>query len=441
MANEAVEQGCGSGYHYTLTPFVYVRSAQENLTLTAGPRDPNVRLSDWGADFGANWQARIAADLRTSANQRIRDWIAHDISAHKVDNPYHPGAGGPDDSDVGGSGGNGQEGPAPNLPRANCGDPVNCATGNFWESYSDLVVAGRGRRLELARTYNSQDAVRASSPGPFGRGWSSSYRERLDVDDAGDVTVYHDDGATAWFRHNADGSYSPLAWAQSRLSRNLDGTYAYVLPDQRTLRFHASGRLESIEDRNANATSLSYDGQGRLGTVTEPGGRSVSFTYNADGTVASATTPAGRVVHYGYTGGDLTSVTDARGGVWQFTYDAQHLLTVVERPRGGQTQNTYDAQGRVIAQTDPLGHRTTWAYGESTTTVTHPRGEVTEMTFAQNLPTRIVTAKGTADEATKLITYDDAFNPTVVTDSRGHETHYGYDSDGNRTTVTDPLGP
>ena len=39
-----------------------------------------------------------------------------------------------------------------------CGDPVDTATGNYWASYIDLSILGRGVPLMFSRTYNSLDA-------------------------------------------------------------------------------------------------------------------------------------------------------------------------------------------------------------------------------------------------------------------------------------------
>src|SRR5262249_39190008 len=35
-------------------------------------------------------------------------------------------------------------------------NPVNCATGEFWHTFTDLAVPGRGPTLDLTRTYTSQ---------------------------------------------------------------------------------------------------------------------------------------------------------------------------------------------------------------------------------------------------------------------------------------------
>jgi RHS repeat-associated protein len=327
----------------------------------------------------------------------------------------------------------------PNLAHCHKRDPVDCATGNFTETYDDLAIGGLGN-LDLSRTYNSLGAAGASVPGRFGYGWSDSYGQRLAIDtDSDTATVIGAEGAEVAFYANGDGTYDHAPWVQATLRHDSDGTYDYTLPDRSSLRFGDTGRLIERRDRNDNVTDLDYDGSGRVASVTAPGGRSIAFAYNTDGTVASATSTAGREVHYGYTAGALTSVTDVRGGEWQFSYDSSHRITDVEDPRGHHTINAYDSSDRVVTQTDRRGHDTTWVYNADTTTVTEPEGRVTEMTFEHNLPTQIIAAKGTAEEATKHTAYDADANPIAVTDGRGHDWHYTYDAAGNRTSATDPL--
>jgi RHS repeat-associated protein len=64
-------------------------------------------------------------------------------------------------------------------------DPVNTASGNFWQTIEDLSVAGRGAPgapgipLDFSRTYNSQAT---ELNGPMGYGWTHSYNIYLDYE-------------------------------------------------------------------------------------------------------------------------------------------------------------------------------------------------------------------------------------------------------------------
>jgi RHS repeat-associated protein len=327
---------------------------------------------------------------------------------------------------------------APNLVQMGCGDPVNCATGNFTESYTDLSVSELGGPLQLGRAYNAL-AAPGSATGDFGRGWTSSFGAGLTFEGRL-VTVHQGDGSTVTFSPNGDGTYATSGWVQATLTRS-GGSYSYTLPDRTVYGFSGAGRLTSVTDANANLTSLAYDAAGRLATVTGPTGRTLTYVRNTDGTVASVSDSAGHSAQYGYTSGDLTHVTDVRGEITQFGYDGRHRLTTVTDPRGHVvTSNVYDASDRVTAQTDALNHTMTWDYATpGHTKITDAAGHVTDQAFDNNVPTSITRAAGTASASTTTITYDSRLNPVTVTDGRGKVWTYGYDAAGNRTNVTDPL--
>lgn len=96
-------------------------------------------------------------------------------------------------------------------------DPVNCATGDLWETYQELSVPGRGVPLNFSLTYNS---LAASQNSPVGFGWTDSYATGLSVDSAsGDVTISQENGATVVFTPASGGGYTAPSWAPAPWSR------------------------------------------------------------------------------------------------------------------------------------------------------------------------------------------------------------------------------
>jgi len=332
----------------------------------------------------------------------------------------------------------------PHTPNCHAGKPVNCNTGNYWESYTDFHVGGLGVGLDLDRTYNAQIAVSASSPGRFGYGWSSSFGDYLTIEQStGNVTVHQGNGSTVPFSPNDSGGYAAPGWVQATLTKQADGTYTYALPDHsRTFTFDSSGKLQSEADANGNTTNLTYDASGNLTTITDPASRTITLAYNGDGTVDHATDPAGHTVHYGYDpSGNLTDVTDVGGGVTHFGYDASHRLTTVTDPRGHTvTTNVYDASNRVTSQTDALNRTITWDYSTpGHTKITDPAGHLTDEQFGNGLPVSITKAAGTSAAATWTYAYDSSGNMLSKTDPNNHQWSYTYDAAGNRLSATDPL--
>ena len=324
----------------------------------------------------------------------------------------------------------------------NTGDPVNCATGNLFETVSDLFVPGRGRPLGLTRTYNAQRAANTTGPDALGWGWTDSYAMSLAIDPTTHgATVTQESGATVSFAASG-GAYVAPFWVLATLVKNGDGSYTFSLPDQRRDTFNVNGQLISETDRNGYVTTLSYT-SGRVSTVTDPAGRSLSFSYDGSGRLIGVKDPAGRSVSYGYdTANNLTSVTDPAGNVTRHGYDASHRLTTMTDAKGGTTTNVYDASSRVVSQTDPLGRITTLSYGGATTTVTDPAGDVTTKTFdAQGNLVSMTQGVGTPVAATSTFTYDaPTGEPVRATDPNGRVTSLSWDNRGNLLSKTDPLG-
>jgi RHS repeat-associated protein len=328
---------------------------------------------------------------------------------------------------------------------SSCGDPVNCATGDFSETQVDVAVAGRGVGLDLTRSYSAQEAAAAPAPGLFGYGWSNLFDDRLEVEEAGNrITVMRGDGSTIAFTKNAEGTFEAAVSPQAKLSGNAETGYTLTLPDQTRYGFAGSGRLTSVTDPNGNETTLSYGESGRLKAITDPAGREISLAYNAEGMVESAKDPMGHTVKYGYEGKELANVTmpGETSPRWQFKYDASHRMTTMINGRGGETKNEYDEANRIISQTDPAGRTLDFAYGGFHTKITDKAtGAVTDEWFTSyHEPFEITYGYGTADATTSTFTYNDKGAITSSTDGNGHATEYGYDSEGNRTSKLDAAG-
>jgi len=329
--------------------------------------------------------------------------------------------------------------------------PVNVGTGNFWHSFSDLVVPGRGQPLEISRTYNSLDATNA---GWFGSGWSSSYEMSLAVNGSTAV-VKQGNGSRTTFTQQGDGTWLAPPRAVSTLVDNGDGTWIFNCHGMDVVTFDSQGRLTSKQDLNGYTTTIAYSaGQA---VVTDPAGRTLTFTFTGARvtSVADSASPP-RTLTYSYSGSDLTDVVDAGDGHWQFTYDGSHRMLTMRSPRfygdttttpTPVTTNHYDAYGRVDWQTDPLGRLTTLEYATSWTTVprstivTDPKGNRVQYSYAYGMLTREVRGYGTPQAATWQYFYDPVSTAMTTTiDPNNHTWLATYDDNGNQESTTDPLG-
>jgi RHS repeat-associated protein len=371
----------------------------------------------------------------------------------------------------------------PNRTQCESGDSVNCASGNHTETQTDLSVGGRGPALTLTRTYNSQQAVRESKPGPFGYGWTGPYGAYLTFSewcesahsscteanaDGGWVTVHQANGSTVFFsRQEQHGKKEWVAGplVQSKLVEE-GANLVFRLPDGHTLTFDTAGHLtsqlgplkfftwtegtvpiSSEADRNGNALTFSYNAAGEMTAIADAAGRKISLSYDAEGQVTSATDPMGHTVKYGYEHGDLTSVTEPgeTSAHWRFAYNSLGEMTSETEGSNPASTTEYDSFHRVISQTDAMGRKRAWRYTTTAsgpqTTITEPNGSTTVEQFDdEGSPTSVTHAYGTSLATTSESEYNGQEELVSSTDPEGDKTTFTYDSEGNRTGETDPLG-
>ncbi len=337
------------------------------------------------------------------------------------------------------------------VAQGRCGDPVNTADGNFFDSYSDISVPGRGVPLAFERTYNS---LNAAQDGQLGYGWSFSYGMTVKEDAAsGKVTVAQENGSEVVFAAAAGGAYTAPPRVLASLKRETDNTWTFTRRAKTKFLFSPGGRLTGVRDLNGYTTQVSYPAADRI-VATEPAGRTLTMNLTSGriASVADSATPA-RTASFVYdASGDLTAATDVGGGVTRFSYNAEHRIVTVREPKYAtdttttptpQVTNVYDTEGRVVAQTDPLGATTQFDYTSiaSATKVTEPNGKVTLDRYENGLRVSTTEAFGTRDAATSTFAYDlNTLSLTDACDSDGRCSTASFDSRGNVLTQTDGLG-
>ena len=186
--------------------------------------------------------------LITRATPDVAYVIVHDTGNYFAVDSVCTDAAGTSATPVGGSVGDQMSGNLSMKPvQCQSGPhPVNCASGDFWHTFTDLSVPGRGVPLDLTRTYNSALTSTAST---FGYGWSSSYDMSLAVNGGtGDVTVTQEDGTTDTFEPNGSGGYTTLPSIFATLVQNGNGTYTFTRHSTQIFTFSSSGQLVSESD-------------------------------------------------------------------------------------------------------------------------------------------------------------------------------------------------
>ncbi len=356
------------------------------------------------------------------------------------------------------------EGPPPGGCEGQGGDPVDCFTGLFLHTRTDLSLPGSTLPIALTRTYRPRDTASRA----FGIGTNHMY----DIFTVGDTHPYTyqelilPDGGHVRFQRISQGAgfsdavyehtSSPtsfygavISWTGTRWRlRMKNGVEMYFSECEGCTSARAAALLE-YRDRWGNEITLERDSNRNLTRLTSPDGRSIDLTYDASNRITEARDNIGRIVRYEYdASGRLWKVTNPEGGIEEYGYDSSHRMTTVKKPNGSlMVTNVYDTNGRVTRQTLPDGGVYQFAYTLNGSTVirtdiTDPRGNVRRLVF--NTGGYVISetlALGKPEQQVMTYERDAATNLKMsTTDALGRRTSYSYDARGNVTSVTRLAG-
>ncbi|MDF3983822.1 DUF6531 domain-containing protein, partial [Luteibacter sp. PPL201] len=251
---------------------------------------------------------------------------------------------------------------AANVGFVSCGDPVNPANGNVYESEVDYADAAGTLRFE--RSYNSN--------GRFG-GWSTTLDTKVVVDRdpsfRGAVVVFQD-GRSALFT-NKNGVLTADGGEFGSLQKTASG-WAYRSPADDVMTFDAGGTLTRWDFPGgkfitvATTTTPPFD---QSQVVTDDMGR--SFVYNSSLALPKSLVVGDLTISYSVDSmRRLTGITKVRGG-WSssrsYLYEDTRFptkLTGIVDERGIRVSTwSYDASGRAISATEADGSgRFSFAY-------------------------------------------------------------------------------
>jgi RHS repeat-associated protein len=335
---------------------------------------------------------------------------------------------------------------------------VNLSTGNLMLAGTDFEIAGVGKKLRLARTYNSFDA-------PWGKvsqRWWQEYERYLHLF-TNEAVLYDATGATVRFTKNADGTFTTPKGYSKDLKKNADGTY--TLTDRKSGSkdtYDEHGTLTKVTDKNHGTLTVDQHDEGsehKGFKLTETrSGRWIDLV-KTDASQWQAEDHTGRTAVFDLdAAGNLAKTTDAEGKSTVFGYDSSDRLTKITTPEGRVTVFTYDEVNRVRsmlratefdAAAGHTGPTYTYAYSDAdpsaagTTTVTDPEQHATKYEHgADGGVTKVIDALGhtrkrTFDANRNIDTAEDAMG---VGGTAGNVTTYGWDARNNPTSAKLPTG-
>jgi RHS repeat-associated protein len=200
--------------------------------------------------------------------------------------------------------------------------------------------------------------------------------------------------------------------------------------------YDSANRLATITDSDGNVTTIERDGSGNPSAIVAPFGQRTTLAVDANGYLSHVTNPAGEAVQLTYNSGNaeglLATLTDPRGNVHRYFYDALGRLIRDENPAGGVTTlaRTDITDGHyAVTLTTALGLVTTYEVEELSTGDTRrvridPSGARTESLIRT--------------DGSRLITYPDG---TVANLVEGPDPRFGMQAPILKTlTVNRPGG-
>jgi len=322
-----------------------------------------------------------------------------------------------------------------------------------------------GMDLTFVQSYQQPISGRYTQ-GILGFGWTTNWDISATTMANGDVVI-DDDGISAYFSLQPNGSFAPEAGDKGSSLTASGGAYQLVGADGTILKFNPDGTLNYVQDTHGNTITAAYNPQGQLVSLTDSNGEYVDLAYNSAAHLASLTDSNGQTESYAYdvTGQFLISYTDVYGTT-TYTYVTgqsaaqNNALAEIAYADNTHVYFEYDAEGRLIDQHRDGGQEDqTWTYlnpggyttadGDGNKTTVYfdrfgaaavtidPLGNVTRASYDSKLNlTKVIGPGG----ATHTYTYDANGNLTSQTDPLGLTTNFTYDAHNNLTSYTDAKG-
>lgn len=352
-------------------------------------------------------------------------------------------------------------------------------------SGTDAAARQPGFNLVFGRVFPQSISQRLRF-GPLGWGWSHNWSFNLTEATNGSITINGPAGAQRTFQSDLRGGYFTQAGDFGKIIVLGLNTYEVRETDGSRMVFRADGKLDFVEDLNANRITAAYSGAlltslthssgqsltlnysgGLLQSVTDPFGRVTTYAYDGAQNLASATYYGTNTVSYAYVTGQgaarehaLATVTYPGGTHEYFGYDPRGRLITVNRDGGAEAVNfAYDTAGTVFVTDtftnqsklffdqrgllakveNPLKNNARFSFDKNfnLTSLQGPDGKSSALTLdAKGNVTKVLDPAGNA----LAMSYTNNTRLGKLTDARGQTTAFNYDTKGNVTGMVYPNG-
>jgi RHS repeat-associated protein len=363
-------------------------------------------------------------------------------------------------------------------------DPRSRKTTYEYNSYGDVTamtrLAGTGSAQTYKYSYEPETNELTKETDPLGHSTSYEYNG------LGELTARKDAlGHTTHYEYNGDGQLTLITdpmGHKTTIAYEHGEPASVTDPLSRTTKqfVDTAGQVLSTTTPAGQTTTNEYNNDNQLTKAIDPAGDETSYEYDADGDLTAETDPLKHKTVYAYTKmdlleseedplekkttavydgeGNMTELTDRRGKVDKFTYDALNRLTEAKYGVSGETAEStikyeYDNGNRLTKAIDSVTGTFTPEYDELNrlTSLATPQGTIKYEYDEANRRTSMTVpgqeaVKYTYDEANRLkeikrgtqavsFAYNEDNLPTTTTLPDGIEQQYGYDEANELTSI------
>lgn len=224
-----------------------------------------------------------------------------------------------------------------------------------------------------------------------------------------------------------------------RISRERD-FFGNPIGNDTTYTYNTGGQVTSVTDARNRTTQIGLDAQGRSSVNTYFDGTTSKVVYDALGRIKSETNQLGQATTYEYDAyGKVSTMIDALNQRTQFTYNSRGSLVKVTDALGHETKYEYDQYNRQTAVIDGNGNRTETTYDQFGQVIAVKDANLHITEYAyDNLGE--LTAVKLANQATTIYGYDNLGRQTLFEDANGNKTTYEYDTFNRKVATNLALG-
>lgn len=267
--------------------------------------------------------------------------------------------------------------------------------------------------------------------------WHATYPLPVQIDEPGRRTTYTYDAAG----NQLTQTILDTATANSRTwTRTYDGNDRMLtidgartdVSDVTTYTYYSCttgyqcGQVHTITNAAGHVTTLNaYNSDGQPLTITDPNGLVTTLTYDVRQRLATRAVGGEQITFDYWPSGLLRKVTLPDGSSLEYAYDAAHRLIEIEDSEGN----------RIVYTLDAMGNRTGEQVYDSFNLLVHTRTQVFD---SANRLWKAIGSAGTTN-VTTTFGYDNNGNQTSVAAPLGRNSSQSYDELNRLTQVTDAL--